>query len=87
MAEKKIELFLSENSALHTDIPQDGATKIDLKNKRRPDKIFGRTGMMKWAMVLNGVDSPYMLNPGCVVYHPNTPALRTEINELEEFKI
>lgn len=81
---RKIETLLSSNSELHIkDIPELSVVPVTEQSKMRPDLVFGATANMKWAMVLNGIDSPYQLAPGRVLTVPDPDALENELLELE----
>lgn len=81
---RKIETLLTSNSELHIkDIPEMSTIVVDERAKMRPDLVFGATDSMKWAMILNGIDSPYQLAPGRIVAIPDPDALQGELLELE----
>lgn len=85
---RMIERFLSTNSELiPTNVTSVQTVRVDQRSKMRPDKIFGATASMKWAMVLNGIDSPYMMARGRMFAQPEPSSLNSELVELEEFEL
>lgn len=88
MSRHLIERFLESNSDLVMDNIHTAKTvSIDDANRRRPDKIYGLDGQMKWAMIVGGIDSPYMLDKGRVAAVPEQTSLESELAELKEFEI
>lgn len=87
MSTQLIERFLTENSELITsNVHTSRIVKADLRTQRRPDLIYGANGQMKWAMILNGIDSPYMMDNGKVLVVPDATELSSELAELGEFE-
>lgn len=84
---RDIELFLSKNSSVSNAAPGKFATRADLKTKYRPDKIFYRDEYMKWDMIFNGIDTPYRMASGSTHMSIDRTWLKTELNELDDFKI
>lgn len=81
-----IERFLTENSSLIAgNIASKQAVAVSRRNERRPDKVYGATALMKWHMILNGIDSPYMLDRGKVTALLDEPMINSELAELKEF--
>lgn len=88
MSARLIERFLTENSDLiPTNVHTAHVARADLRTQRRPDLIYGANEQMKWAAILNGVDSPYMLDRGKVLAVPDAAELSSELAELKEFQI
>lgn len=80
--------FLSENSALiPSNVESARVAEVTAKTQRRPDLAFGATASMKWAMILAGIDSPYMLDKGVVVPVPDSADLNSELLELKDFEL
>lgn len=88
MSTQLIERFLTENSELiPSNVHTSRVVRADTRTKYRPDLIYGANAQMKWAMILNGVDSPYMMAAGKVLAVPDTAELNSELAELEEFEL
>lgn len=88
MSARLIERFLTENSDLiPANVHTARVARADLRTQRRPDLIYGANAQMKWAAILNGVDSPYMLDRGKVLAVPDAAELSSELAELKEFQI
>jgi len=88
MSAQLIERFLTENSDLiPSNVHTSRVVKADLRTQRRPDLIYGANDRMKWAMILNGIDSPYMMANGKVLVVPDAAELGSELAELKEFEI
>ena len=87
MSAQLIERLLTENSDLiASNVHVSRIVKADLRTQRRPDLIFGANEQMKWAMILNGIDSPYMMDSGKVLTVPDATELSSELAELKEFE-
>lgn len=88
IGDRLIERFLSENSDLiPANVHTARVVRADLRTQRRPDLIYGANAQMKWAAVLNGVDSPYAMDKGKVLAVPDASELSSELAELREFEI
>lgn len=84
---KSIERVLSSNSSMPSSVGYVKLVGVDLKSQYRPDKVFSRDEFMKWDMIYNNVDTPHRLVRGSIMSIVDRTALRTEINELVDFKI
>lgn len=84
---KSIETFLSCNSTMSPRATMSKTSVVSLKSKYRPDKIFFRGPLMKWNMILNGIDTPHRMAPKCVFANIDETWLTTEMAELTDFKI
>ena len=80
---RTIETFLQGNSDLIPDrISSSHTAVVKAGSELRPDKVFGATASMKWAMILNGIDSPYMLAKAKAYVVPDESSLNSETVEL-----
>lgn len=84
---KSIERFLNTNSSIHTSPVALGTNRATLKTKYRPDKIYNRDPYMKWDMVFNGIDTPHRMANNSVHILVDRTWLKTELNEIDDFKI
>lgn len=82
-----IEKFLESNSSITSSYDAANLSVATLKTQFRPDKIFPRDDYMKWDMIFNNIDTPHRLARGAVVSSVDRTWLKTELNDLEEFKI
>lgn len=87
MSAQQIERFLSENSdIIPSNVHTSRVVRANTRTQRRPDMIYGANAQMKWAMILNGIDSPYMMDNGRVLTVPDATELSSELAELKEFE-
>lgn len=84
---RDIERLLTQNSALRKDLPTTGVSIVPKRYPYRPDRVFARGDMMKWEVILNGIDTPYRLPPGAPVVGIDQVLLKTELKELEDFHV
>ena len=84
---RSIERFLNCNSTMTPRGQMSSISSVTQKTKYRPDKVFNRDALMKWNMILNGIDTPHRLAPNAVFAKINETWLTTEIMELKDFKI
>lgn len=84
---KSIERFLSSNSSVNPRPVAGTVVLADLKSQYRPDRIYTRDGLMKWDAIFNGVDSPYRMSNGTAHVQIDRTWLRTELNEVKDFRI
>lgn len=79
--------LLSQNSDIDTNIPSSAVSLVPPRYPYRPDRVFARDDLMKWDMVLNGIDTPYRLAPNTPVRHADRISLKTAIKNLKDFKV
>lgn len=84
---RDIERLLTQNSDLDTAIPSSSVSTVSPKFPYRPDRVFERDDLMKWDMVLNGIDTPYRLSPNAPVRHADRITLKTALKGLKDFKV
>lgn len=84
---RDIERLLAQNSDIDTNIPSSSVSLVPPRYPYRPDRVFARDDMMKWDMVLNGIDTPYRLAPNTPVRHADRISLKTAIKNLKDFKV
>lgn len=84
---RDIERLITQNSNLDTAIPTSRVTYVSTRYPYRPDKVFERDDLMKWDMVLNGIDTPYRLAPNAPVHHADRITLKTALKGLKDFKV
>lgn len=84
---KSIERFLANNSSVNPQ-PMGGSVVVaDLKTRYRPDKLYNRDELMKWNMIYNGIDTPHRMANRSVHVRIDPTWLRTELNDIKDFKI
>lgn len=84
---RDLERLLTQNSDMDTNIPSSAVSLVPPRYPYRPDRVFARDDMMKWDMVLNGIDTPYRLAPNTPVRHADRISLKTAIKNLKDFKV
>lgn len=84
---RDIERLLTQNSDIDTNIPSSAVSLVPPRYPYRPDRVFARDDLMKWDMVLNGIDTPYRLAPNTPVRHADRISLKTAIKNLKDFKV
>ena len=82
---RDLERLLTQNSDM--DTPSSAVSLVPPRYPYRPDRVFARDDMMKWDMVLNGIDTPYRLAPNTPVRHADRISLKTAIKNLKDFKV
>lgn len=85
--EKTIERFLTSNSTMPSSMPTNRLVVPTLKTQYRPDKLFGRDEFMKWDVIYNNIDTPHRMPRGKVLAIMDRTELRTQLNDLKDFKI
>ena len=84
---RDIERLLTQNSDLDTAIPSSAVSLVPPRYPYRPDRVFARDDLMKWDMVLNGIDPPYRLAPNTPVRHADRISLKSALKDLKDFKV
>ena len=84
---RDIERLLTQNSDMDTAIPSSAVSLVPPRYPYRPDRVFARDDLMKWDMVLNGIDTPYRLAPNTPVRHADRISLKSALKDLKDFKV
>ena len=84
---RDLERLLAQNSDMDTNIPSSAVSLVPPRYPYRPDRVFARDDLMKWDMVLNGIDTPYRLAPNAPVRHADRISLKTALKGLKDFKV
>lgn len=84
---RDLERLLTQNSDMDTGIPSSSVSLVPPRYPYRPDRVFARDDLMKWDMVLNGIDTPYRLAPNTPVRNSDRISLKTALKGLKDFKV